>query len=64
MGAGQDFDTAVTVEGAATAKAVSNMAQSLEIEMPITRMIAALIDRQITLPQAIAALLSRPLKQE
>ncbi len=64
LGAGQDFDTAVTVEGAATAKAVSNMAQSLDIEMPITRMIAALIDRQITLPQAIAALLSRPLKQE
>lgn len=64
LGAGQAFDTSVTVEGAATAKAVSDMAQTLDIDMPITRMIAALIDQQITLPQAIAALLARPLKQE
>ena len=64
MGACQAFDTGITVEGAATAKAVSDMAQKLNIDMPITGMIAALIDQQITLPQAIAALLSRPLKQE
>jgi glycerol-3-phosphate dehydrogenase (NAD(P)+) len=64
LGAGQAFDTDVTVEGAATAKAVANMARTLDIDMPITRMIAALIDQQITLPQAIAALLARPLKQE
>jgi glycerol-3-phosphate dehydrogenase (NAD(P)+) len=64
IGAGQGFDPTVTVEGAATAKAVSNMALRLEIDMPITAMIAALIDQTITLPQAISALLSRPLKQE
>lgn len=64
LGSGQVFDTSVTVEGAATAKAVSDMAQKMNIDMPITRMIAALIDQQITLPQAIAALLARPLKQE
>lgn len=64
IGAGQAFDPFVTVEGAATAKAVSNMALRLEIDMPITTMIAALIDQSITLPQAISALLSRPLKQE
>ena len=64
IGAGQAFDPTVTVEGAATAKAVSNMARRLEIDMPITAMIAALIDQTITLPQAISALLSRPLKQE
>lgn len=64
IGAGQGFDPTVTVEGAATAKAVSNMALRLEIDMPITAMIAALIDQIITLPQAISALLSRPLKQE
>lgn len=64
MGSGQTFDAAVTVEGAATAKAVSDMAQKMNIDMPITRMIAALIGQQITLPQAIAALLARPLKQE
>ncbi len=64
LGSGQGFDPAVTVEGAATAKAVSNMAQKLNIDMPITAMVAALIDREISLPQAIQALLSRPLKQE
>ena len=64
LGAGQGFDPHVTVEGAATAKAVSNMAKSLQIDMPITSMIAAVIDHHITLPQAIQALLSRPLKQE
>ena len=64
LGLGQAFDASVTVEGAATAKAVSNMAQTMQIDMPITSMIAALIDQNITLPQAISALLSRPLKQE
>ncbi|WP_426032404.1 NAD(P)H-dependent glycerol-3-phosphate dehydrogenase [Cypionkella sp. TWP1-2-1b2] len=64
LGAGQAFDPNVTVEGAATAKAVSNIAKTMRIDMPITTMIAALIDKDITLPQAISALLSRPLKQE
>jgi len=64
LGAGQVFDPTVTVEGAATAKAVTNMAEKLQIDMPITGMIAALIQNQITLPQAITALLTRPLKQE
>lgn len=64
IGAGQAFDRNVTVEGAATAKAVSSIAKTMRIDMPITTMIAALIDKHITLPQAISALLSRPLKQE
>ena len=64
LGSGQGFDPKITVEGAATAKAVSNMARTMNIDMPITAMVAALIDQKITLPQAIQALLSRPLKQE
>ena len=64
LGAGESFDRSVTVEGAATAKAVSNMALRLGLDMPITTMIAALLDQNITLPQAVSALLSRPLKQE
>lgn len=64
LGSGKGFDPSVTVEGAATAKAVTNMARKLGIDMPITAMVAALIDRQITLPEAISALLTRPLKQE
>ena len=64
LGAGADFDPKITVEGAATAKAVTNMAKTMNIDMPVTAMVAALIEQRITLPQAIQALLSRPLKQE
>jgi glycerol-3-phosphate dehydrogenase (NAD(P)+) len=64
LGAGQGFDPAVTVEGAATAQAVARLAAQRGIDMPITAMIAALISDKITLNQAVAALMSRPLKQE
>jgi len=64
LGSGQGFDPSVTVEGAATAKAVSDLAQKRGIDMPITTMTAALIARNVSLSQAITALLSRPLKQE
>ena len=64
LGAGNAFDPNVTVEGAATAKAVSNMAAKIEIDMPIPSMSASLIAQHITLPHAISTLLSRPLKQE
>lgn len=64
IGAGQPFDPLVTVEGATTAQAVAKLAQKLSVDMPITSMIAALLAQKITLPQAIHALLSRPLKQE
>lgn len=58
------FDPSVTVEGAATAKAVAEVARRDSIEMPITRMIAALVSQTITLTEATQALMSRPLKEE
>lgn len=64
LGANAAFDSSTTVEGIATAKAVTNMAKTLNIDLPITAMVAALVDGQISLPDAILALLSRPLKQE
>lgn len=64
LGSGQGFDPTVTVEGAATAKAVSDMAKKLLVDLPITTMVAALIDGKIALAQAVQTLLSRPLKQE
>ncbi len=64
LGRGDSFDPSVTVEGAATAQAVARLAAKAGIEMPITAMIAALIAGKITLEQAVAALMSRPLKQE
>lgn len=64
LGAGKPFDPAVTVEGVATAHAVVALSRQRGVDMPVAGMVAALIDRHISLPQAIAALLNRPLKQE
>ena len=64
LGADATFDPAVTVEGIATAKAVSNLAKTMQVDMPITQMIAALIDRKLSLSEAVSALMSRPLKPE
>jgi glycerol-3-phosphate dehydrogenase (NAD(P)+) len=64
LGRNELFDAGVTVEGAATAKAVSNLARKHEIEMPIATMVAALVDQKITVEAAVTALMSRPLKQE
>ncbi len=64
LGAGLPFDRSITVEGADTARAVAALAAQNGIDMPITAMIAVLVAQKITLPQAIQALMSRPLKQE
>jgi len=64
IGQGLEFDPKVTVEGAATARAVAEMARTDAIDMPIAQMVAALVAKKITLPDAIQALLSRPLKEE
>ncbi len=63
-GADQPFDPLATVEGVATAKAVSLLAKKRGIDMPITQMIAELVDGRIRLNDAIEGLLSRPLKEE
>lgn len=64
IGQGIGFDPSITVEGAATAQAVAALAAKDGIDMPITRMIAALVAQKITLPEAIQALMTRPLKEE
>jgi glycerol-3-phosphate dehydrogenase (NAD(P)+) len=64
LGSGQGFDAGVTVEGAATAKAVATLAQGRGIDLPLTAMVDALIDGRILLADAMQSLLSRPLKQE
>ena len=64
LGSGSAFDPGVTVEGAATARAVTRLAQGHGIEMPIAAMIAALCAQQISVSDAVTALLSRPLKEE
>jgi glycerol-3-phosphate dehydrogenase (NAD(P)+) len=64
LGSGAAFDPSVTVEGVATSRAVARMAAGLRVEMPVTRMVADLIDQKIPLDQAVISLMSRPLKQE
>ncbi|MBZ4689608.1 MAG: glycerol-3-phosphate dehydrogenase [Cereibacter sp.] len=64
LGAGRPFDSHVTVEGKATAKAVVALATRHGLDMPVAAMVDALIDGNVTLAQAIQALLTRPLKQE
>ena len=64
LGQGKPFDPDITVEGAKTAIAVSNLAKNRNVEMPITEVIAAVLTEKTTIPKAMEALLSRPLKKE
>jgi glycerol-3-phosphate dehydrogenase (NAD(P)+) len=64
LGSGTEFDRSQTVEGASTAPAVLRLAAEHGVAMPITEMVAQLIDRKIPLDSAITTLMSRPLKQE
>ncbi len=64
LGAGTAFDPAITVEGAATAKAAVAVAARQGVDLPIAAMVAALVDRRISVGEAVAALMARPLKKE
>lgn len=64
IGRAEDFDSAVTVEGAATARAVQARARALQLEMPITDVVVGLISGELRVDQAMDRLLSRPLKEE
>lgn len=64
LGRGEGFAEDVTVEGAPTAKAVARAAREAGLAMPITAAVAALVDDEITVAGAMAALLDRPLKEE
>lgn len=64
IGSASAFDSATTVEGAATAKAVRALSRKLDIDMPICTIVADLIDTKTSVKAALDALLSRPLKEE
>ncbi len=64
IGKGEPFDANTTVEGAATARAVRQLAQNLQIDLPICAIVADLTEDKLTAKQALTALLSRPLKEE
>jgi len=64
LGGGTPFDTATTVEGAATSLAVKILSEQHQIDMPITYSIAAIVEGKSTVPAEMKHLLSRPLKEE
>lgn len=64
LGQNIPFDSSITVEGAKTAIAVSNMAKTLKIDMPLAHVVAGILLQKITVSEAMEALLSRPLKKE
>ncbi len=64
LGRGEVQAEGVTIEGKATAKAVSNAAEKLGIDMPITNMVVAVMSGHITINEASELLLARPLKEE
>lgn len=64
LGAGEAFDATTTVEGAATARAVAGLARAAGLDMPISTVVAGLVDGRLAVAEAMQALLSRPLKQE
>ena len=64
LGSGATFDPSVTVEGAATAIAVARLAKTHGLDLPIAAMVAAVTGHEISIAEAVKALLSRPLKQE
>lgn len=64
LGAEGRAQTTATTEGIATARAVAAWAAKEGVDMPITRMIAALLDGRVSVAQAVDALLARPLRPE
>ncbi|WP_137700914.1 NAD(P)H-dependent glycerol-3-phosphate dehydrogenase [Marimonas lutisalis] len=64
LGRGDPFDGDTTVEGVATAHAVTDWAAELDVDMPICSAVAALCDGRCSVTEALQSLLSRPLKEE
>ena len=64
LGRRESLDQHLTVEGVATARAVLESAEKLNIDMPITAAVVAMLDGRLQLADAMELLLSRPLKEE
>ncbi|NOX74621.1 MAG: NAD(P)-dependent glycerol-3-phosphate dehydrogenase [Alphaproteobacteria bacterium] len=64
LGQGGAMAKGTTFEGVATARATMVLAARRGIDMPLSRIVTAVLERALTIPQAVDALLSRPLKSE
>jgi glycerol-3-phosphate dehydrogenase (NAD(P)+) len=64
LGRSGGVKTGTTVEGIATAQALVELAEKQNIEMPIARVVADVLERKMTVPEALKTLMARPLKPE
>jgi glycerol-3-phosphate dehydrogenase (NAD(P)+) len=64
LGRGEITDPTITVEGAATSRAVAQLSKNINLDMPITRAVSDILTSSITIKEAIGVLLSRPLTKE
>ena len=64
LGCQKPFNKNTTIEGVATAFAVSQKARSIGLEMPITSSVSALVEGSASIEEVINSLLSRPTKEE
>lgn len=64
LGRNEPFDPSVTVEGAATAQAVCDLAAREGLDLPITQAVTMLVSGRLRVAQAMDMLLKRPLKEE
>ncbi len=64
LGRGGSVVEGQTVEGVSTAQAVERIAAERGVAMPLTAMVAAVTRGEVSVRDAAAALLSRPLKEE
>lgn len=62
IGSGQVAEGAVTVEGVMTAHALAEMTS--QADLPVTHMVSALLKGHMSLSEAVAALMLRPLRHE
>ncbi len=64
LGSGSNTTPSATVEGVATAKSVAQQAREEGLDLPVTQTVAALVSGEVDVQNAVADLMSRPLKKE
>jgi len=64
LGSGSTPSTGILAEGAFTASALVSLAREQNVDMPIATAVEAVLDRSLSIDEAIEALLMRPFKAE
>jgi glycerol-3-phosphate dehydrogenase (NAD(P)+) len=64
LGRGETVEAGRTVEGVHTARAVAGLARDMELDMPITTLVEAVLSGELDVTSAMEKLLARPLKEE